>query len=104
LESGNYECVRPGAGEICRIQILMNAFKYVAPPYSGFAFVFDRMLMLFASVDSIRDTMAFPKTASAISLMDEYPSPQTEEQLKGRLLKKLWQVFITLSFSQISVI
>jgi aspartyl-tRNA synthetase len=61
---------------------LMNAFKYGAPPHGGIAFGFDRMVMLFAGVDSIRDTIAFPKTASAMSLMDECPSPVSKEQLK----------------------
>ena len=60
---------------------LMNAFKYGAPPHGGIAFGFDRMVMLFAGVDSIRDTIAFPKTASAMSLMDECPSPVSEDQL-----------------------
>jgi aspartyl-tRNA synthetase len=61
---------------------LMNAFKYGAPPHGGIAFGFDRMVMLFAGVESIRDTIAFPKTASAISLMDECPSSVSEDQLK----------------------
>lgn len=66
---------------------LMNAFKYGAPPHGGIAFGFDRIVMLFAGVDSIRDTIAFPKTASAVSLMDECPSEVSEEQLKEVHLK-----------------
>ena len=66
---------------------LINAFKYGAPPHGGIAFGFDRMVMLFAGVDSIRDTIAFPKTASATSLMDECPSSVNEEQLKELHIK-----------------
>jgi len=68
---------------------LMNAFKYGAPPHGGIAFGFDRMVMLFAGVDSIRDTIAFPKTASAMSLMDECPSPVSQDQLKELHIKIL---------------
>jgi aspartyl-tRNA synthetase len=61
---------------------LMNAFKYGAPPHGGIAFGFDRMAMIFAGENSIREVIAFPKTASAMSLMDDSPSPVADEQLK----------------------
>jgi aspartyl-tRNA synthetase len=60
---------------------LMNAFKYGAPPHGGIAFGFDRLAMIFAGENSIREVIAFPKTASAISLMDDSPSSVTDDQL-----------------------
>jgi aspartyl-tRNA synthetase len=61
---------------------LMDAFRYGAPPHGGMAFGFDRIVMLLAGSNQIRDVIAFPKTTSALSLMDQSPSPVSETQLQ----------------------
>ena len=61
---------------------LMDAFRYGAPPHGGMAFGFDRIVMLLAGSSQIRDVIAFPKTTSALSLMDQSPSPVSETQLQ----------------------
>ena len=60
---------------------LMGAFKYGAPPHGGLAFGLDRIVMLLAGCNQIRDVIAFPKTTSAMSLMDNSPSPVDSSQL-----------------------
>ncbi len=66
---------------------LMGAFQYGAPPHGGIAFGFDRLCMIFCGEKSIREVIAFPKTANAISLMDDSPSLAAEDQLKELHLK-----------------
>ena len=66
---------------------LMEAFKYGAPPHGGMAFGFDRIIMLLAGSNQIRDVIAFPKTTSAMSLMDNSPSNVDETQLNELGLK-----------------
>ena len=61
---------------------LMDAFRYGAPPHGGMAFGFDRIVMLLAGSNQIRDVIAFPKTTSALSLMDHSPSNISEMQLQ----------------------
>ena len=60
---------------------LMNAFKYGVPPHAGLAYGLDRLVMLMAKQDSIRDVIAFPKVKDASCLMTEAPSRVDENQL-----------------------
>ena len=60
---------------------LMNAFKYGAPPHGGLAFGLDRLVSLFAGLDSIRDCIAFPKNNSGRDVMIDAPSLIDQSQL-----------------------
>lgn len=60
---------------------LMNAFKYGAPPHGGLAFGFDRFVSILAGLDSIRDTIAFPKNNSGRDMMIDAPSVIDQSQL-----------------------
>ena len=61
---------------------LINAFKYGVPPHAGLAFGLDRLIMLMAGCDSIRDVIAFPKVKDASCLMTEAPGTVDQKQLE----------------------
>jgi aspartyl-tRNA synthetase len=64
-----------------RFGFLLNAFKYGVPPHAGLAYGLDRLIMLMAKEDSIRDVIAFPKVKDASCLMTEAPNLVEDKQL-----------------------
>jgi len=70
-----------------RFGYMLEAFKYGAPPHGGIALGFDRLIAILCGTPSIRDVIAFPKTAKGTCLMTESPAPVTPRQLKELYLE-----------------
>ena len=70
-----------------RFGFFLDALEYGTPPHGGIALGVDRIVMILAGASSLREVIAFPKTAKAIDLMVDAPSPATEQQMKELHLK-----------------
>jgi aspartyl-tRNA synthetase len=83
LQSAVFELLGIGAEAAQqKFGFLLDALKFGAPPHGGIAFGLDRLAMLIAGADNIREVIAFPKTQTAADLMMDAPSDVSEQQLR----------------------
>jgi aspartyl-tRNA synthetase len=83
LQSAVFELLGIGAEEArLKFGFLLDALRYGAPPHGGIAFGLDRLAMLMAGADSIREVIAFPKTQTAACPLTDAPTEVSEQQLR----------------------
>jgi aspartyl-tRNA synthetase len=83
MQSAVFELLGIGADEAqLKFGFLLDALKFGCPPHGGIAFGLDRLVMLMAGADSIRDVIAFPKTQTAADLLTDAPTEVSEAQLR----------------------
>jgi aspartyl-tRNA synthetase len=98
LQRSMFQALGIEAGEADRrFGFLLEAFRYGVPPHGGFAFGFDRLIMLLVGASSLRDVIAFPKTTAARALFEGAPSVVDDDELAGLHIRTIAMEGVQLS-------